>query len=155
MLRLVLDNIPQGVFWKDRESRYLGCNALVARTFGIEYTEAIVGMADRDFAALTPEQAAFFVEKDREVMAAGQPRLGIIERATFADGSTHWLETNKMPLSDAAGRVIGVLGTWQDITERKQTEETLRMMRFSVDRAGDSIFWISREGRILYAAPTN
>jgi PAS domain S-box-containing protein len=150
MLQLVLDNIPQGVFWKDRESRYLGCNALVARTFGIGNTEDIVGMTDFDFAALTAEQAEFFVRKDREVMDSGQPQLGIIERATFADGATHWLETNKVPLFDTAGNVIGVLGTWQDITERKETEETLQMMRFSVDRAGDSVFWISREGRVLY-----
>ena len=151
MLQLVLNNIPQGVFWKDCASRYLGCNALVARTFGIGNSESIVGMTDRDFAALTAEQAEFFVRKDREIMASGQPQLGIIEQATFADGSTHWLETNKVPLFNPAGKVIGVLGTWQDITERKQTEDTLEMMRVSVDRAGDSVVWVGREGRILYA----
>ena len=150
MLQLILDNIPQGVFWKDRESRYLGCNAVVVQAFGIGNPESIVGMTDRDFGSLTPEQAEFFLQKDREVMASGQPQLGIIEQATMADGSTRWLETNKVPLFDMAGKVIGVLGTSQDITTRKQTEETLRMMRFSVDRAGDSVFWISREGRILY-----
>ena len=150
MLQLVLDNIPQGVFWKDRDSRYLGCNALVAETFGLGNPEAILGKTDRDFAALTLEQAEFFVQKDREVMASRRPQLAIVEQATFADGSTHWLETNKVPLFDTAGKVMGILGTWQDITSRKETEETLKMMRFSVDRAGDSVVWVSREGRILY-----
>ncbi len=151
MLQLVLDNIPQGVFWKDRESRYLGCNAVVARNFGLSDTAAIVGLTDFDFPALSREQGEFFVRKDREVMTSGQPQLGIIERATMIDSSTRWLETNKVPLFDAAGNVIGILGTWQDITSRKETEETLRMMRFSVDRAGDSVAWINRDGSILYA----
>ena len=150
MLQTVLNNIPQGVFWKDRKSRYLGCNALVMRTFGIEDTQAIVGMTDFDFTTLTREQAEFFVQKDREVMESGQPQLSIIERATMPDGSTRWLETNKVPLFGVDGRVIGILGTWQDITERKQTEEALEMMRFSVDHAGDSAAWVNREGRILY-----
>jgi PAS domain S-box-containing protein len=150
MLQLVLDTIPQGVFWKDRESRYAGCNALVARTFGLASTQSVVGMTDFDFVALTREQVEFFVRKDREVMDSGKPQLGIIEQATMADGSTRWLETNKVPLFGTAGNVIGILGTWQDLTVRKQTEETLQMMRFSVDRAGDSVFWVSRDGRILY-----
>ena len=98
MLQLVLDTIPQGVFWKDRESRYVGCNALVARTFGLASTQSVVGMTDFDFVALTREQAEFFVRKDREVMDSGKPQLGIIEQATMADGSTRWLETNKVPL---------------------------------------------------------
>ncbi len=150
MLQLVLDNIPQGVFWKDCESRYLGCNARVAQAFGIGTPDAIAGMTDRDFAALTPEQGEFFVKKDREVMASGQPQLGIIEQATMADGSTRWLETNKMPLFDTAGNVMGILGTWQDITGRKQAEEKLRLTQFSVDRAVDAVFWIAPDAEILY-----
>jgi PAS domain S-box-containing protein len=126
MLKTVLDNIPQGVFWKDRASRYLGCNAVVARAFGMDSPEALVGKTDRDLSCLAPEQAAFFIQKDQEVMASGQPIIGIIEQATLADGHTIWMETNKLPLRDAAGKVIGVLGTWQDITERKSLEEQLR-----------------------------
>src|SRR5262249_30215663 len=88
----------------------------------------VSGKADRDFACLTPEQAAFFVEKDREVMSSGQPQLGIVEQASFAGGSTRWLETHKTPLFDGAGKIMGVLGTWQDITERKQAEAALEQI---------------------------
>lgn len=126
MLKTVLDGIPQGVFWKDRESRYLGCNAVVARAFGMSGPEALLGKTDRDIPCLTPEQATFFNQKDQEVMTSGQPLIGIIQQATLADGRTIWMETNKMPLRDAAGNVIGVLGTSQDITERKSLEEQLR-----------------------------
>ena len=126
MLEMVLNNIPQGVFWKDRDSRYLGCNAVVARAFRLADPTAIVGRTDADLTSLTRDQADHFVRKDREVMATGRPQLGIVEPATLPDGSTVWLETNKMPLRDAAGQVVGVLGTWQDITARRQLEEQLR-----------------------------
>ena len=126
MLRMVLDNIPQGVFWKDRQSRYLGCNRVVARAFGLEVPEEIIGKDDRHFPALTREQADVFVSKDRQVMSSNAPELGIIEAATLADGTSIWIETNKIPMHDAAGQVVGILGTWQDITERKRAEELLR-----------------------------
>lgn len=126
MLRMVLDNIPQGVFWKDRDSRYLGCNRVVAQAFGLDAPERIIGLNDYQLLGLTPEQADFFIAKDREVMVANRPQLGIIEQATLADGSRIWMETNKVPMLDAEGRVVGVLGTWQDITERKRAEEILR-----------------------------
>jgi len=126
MLETVLNNIPQGVFWKDRHSRYLGCNAVVRRAFGLERAEQVLDLTDWDLPGLSRDQAAFFIQKDREVMELGEPVYGIIEQATLADGSTIWMETNKMPLRDAQGQVIGILGTWQDITERKKLEEQLR-----------------------------
>ena len=129
MLRVVLDNIPQGVFWKDRQSRYLGCNRVVARAFGLEVSEEIIGKDDRHLPGLTGEQADFFVSKDRQVMSSDAPELGIIEPATLADGTSIWIETNKIPMHDAAGQVVGILGTWQDITERKQAEKALQLER--------------------------
>lgn len=126
MLRMVLDNIPQGVFWKDRESRYLGCNRVVAKALGVESPEALIGKTDSCFPSLTPEQVAWFVDWDRKVMDAGKPELAIIEPATLPTGKTIWMETNKVPMFNAAGEVVGVLGTWQDITERKLAVEALR-----------------------------
>jgi len=60
-------------------------------------------------------------------MTTDEPVVGRIEPATFPDGSIHWLETNKRPLRDSEGRIMGVLGTWQDITERRQRELDLRL----------------------------
>lgn len=120
MLRLVMDNIPQGVFWKDRQSRYLGCNEVVAQAWRLGSPEAIVGLTDYELPGLSREQAEYFITCDRAVMDQNQAEYGIIEEATLADGSTVWLETNKIPLLDENGTVTGVLGTWQDITERKR-----------------------------------
>jgi two-component system, cell cycle sensor histidine kinase and response regulator CckA len=125
MLRLIIDHLPGGVFWKDRQSRFLGCNAAFAQAFGLTPGQ-ITGLDDHHLRGVTPEQARFFVARDREVMESGTPQLGIIEPLTRADGTTLWLETHKTPLRDAAGNIIGILGTWQDITARKRAEEAVR-----------------------------
>ena len=126
MLEMVLDHVPQGVFWKDQESRYLGCNSVVARAFGLAGPGAIVGLTDYDLPGLRPEQADFFIRKDREVVESGRAILGIEEPATLADGSVIWMETNKIPMRDSRGEIVGVLGTWQDVTDRKKLEDQLR-----------------------------
>lgn len=126
MLRLVLDNIPQGVFWKDRESRFLGCNRVVAQSMGLAEPADIAGRSHSDLASITPEQAGQFVRKDREVMESDVALRHISETMTLADGRTIWLETNKVPIHDKAGRVIGILGTWEDVTERNRVDEEIR-----------------------------
>ncbi|WP_020475452.1 PAS domain S-box protein [Zavarzinella formosa] len=126
MLKLVLDNIPQGVFWKDRDSRYLGCNLVVAKAMGLAKPEDIAGCSNEDLSSITPEQSAQFIRKDREVMESDKPRFDIIEQMSLSDGRTIWLNTNKVPMHDEQGTVIGILGTWQDITESKRAEEARR-----------------------------
>lgn len=126
MLRLVLDSIPIGVFWKDRNSRYLGCNRLVARAFGLPSDQDIVGKDDCSFPSLTPAQAEFFIKKDQEIMAKGIPEFGILEQATLADCSVVWLETNKIPIRNDNNEVVGILGTWQDVTERQKALAALQ-----------------------------
>ncbi len=157
MRRLVLNNIPQGVFWKDLESRYLGCNDVVVRSFGFGSVASTLGKSDAELGSRTPEEAEYFLAKDREVMSSGRPQFGIVEPATFADGSRRWLETNKIPMRDAAGQVIGVLGTWLDITERKEAEERLRTSeeRFRTLRnsAPFCIHEIDLEGRLVSMNP--
>jgi PAS domain S-box-containing protein len=129
MLQSILDNIPQGVFWKDRDSRYLGCNQVVAQAWGLSSPVAIIGRTYAELSSIPQKQARSFIEKDQEVMLADTPQYHIIESMTRADGKTIWLDTCKVPLHDSEGRVIGVLGTWENITERLRTEEALREER--------------------------
>lgn len=129
MLALVLDTIPLGVFWKDRNSVYLGANRVSRQATGFDTLESLIGKTDFEFSAITREQAEFFVRKDREVMESNRPEFGIEETLTLPDGSTIWLDTNKVPMRDSAGQVIGILGTWQDITERKRVDDELRASR--------------------------
>ena len=125
MLQLVMQNVPQGIFWKDRHSTYLGCNNVFAKNAGLESAEEIVGKTDYDL-PWSPEQAASFREYDRRIMENDAPEYHIIEQQREANGNLAWLETNKVPLHDAQGQVIGILGTYEIITERKRAEEALR-----------------------------
>ncbi len=124
MLQLVLDNIPQFVFWKDKESVYLGCNKNFARAAGVESTEEIVGKKDHEL-AWKKEEADFFLECDRRVMGNNKGEYHIIEPQLQADSKQAWLDTNKIPLHDSSGNVVGILGTYEDITDRIETEKLL------------------------------
>jgi len=125
MLGLVLDTIPAVVFWKDCNSVYLGCNRRCAADAGLASPEEIVGKTDQDLPWKGP-QADSFQADDRAVMETGRPKMGIEEPETVVGGRTIWLRTSKIPLRDSDGRIIGVLGTAEDITESRQAEEQLR-----------------------------
>lgn len=124
MLRVVLDTIPQSVFWKDNESVYLGCNSNFASLVNLDTPEAVVGKSD---AGLFWRQNA--ADKHRtvelQVIREGRSRLGLSERLIRSDGSEILLESNIVPLRDVEGEVIGVLGCIQDITERIRHQEQL------------------------------
>ena len=126
-LQLVLDSIPIGVFWKDYESIYTGCNIRFARDAGFDSTGQIIGKTDYDL-VWTKEESDFFREYDRKVMDSDTPEFGIIEPYKRPDGSSAWAETNKIPLHDENGKVVGILGTYKDITGIKQTEEAIRSL---------------------------
>ncbi|RPH96610.1 PAS domain S-box protein [candidate division KSB1 bacterium] len=124
MLRVVLDNIPVRVFWKDTKLRYLGCNMNFALDAGLTSPEEIVGKDDFQLSWLA--QAESYRNDDREVMDTGVPKLQYEEPQNWPDGTQLWLNTCKIPLRDAQGRVIGLLGTYEDITAKKSVEEALR-----------------------------
>lgn len=125
LLRLVLDTIPQAVFWKDRNSVYLGSNQNFANDAGVASPEMLIGKTDYDF-TWSKEEADIFHKIDREVMESNKPLLGIVESQVRPDGKRIWSETNKAPLHDGAGNVIGILGAYGDITDRIETEERLQ-----------------------------
>ena len=127
-LQLVLDNILQCIFWKDRDSVYLGCNRRWAEMAGIGDPSNVVGLTDDDL-PWTEGQRAWYLECDRHVMGTDTPMLRIKQSQRKADGRISWRETSKLPLHDAAGNVIGLLGTIEDITERKVAEDLIRQSR--------------------------
>jgi PAS domain S-box-containing protein len=124
MLQLVIDNIPQAIFWKDINSVYLGCNKVLAHDVGLKSPGDIVGKTDYDLST-TREQTESYRAYDRMVMDRGEPVYHIIEEQRRADGTVAWLETNKVPLHDESGNVIGILCTYEDITGRKKAEQAL------------------------------
>jgi PAS domain S-box-containing protein len=124
MLQLLLDTIPTRVFWKGRDSIYLGCNSLFAADAGIACPEDIVGKSDHDMP--WKEQADMYVADDGVVMRTGTPKLGYEEPQTISDGRNVHLRVNKVPLRDGHGRIIGIVGIYEDITDSRNAEEQLR-----------------------------
>ena len=123
MLQLILDNIPQRVFWKDRNYHYLGCNKTFAQDAGLENTEQIIGKDD--FQLSWKETAPLYRADDKYVIENNIIKLNYEEPLDKPDGSKMWLRTNKVPLRDRDGNAFGVLGTYEDITEHKRAEEAL------------------------------
>ncbi len=113
-LQLVIDSIPGVIWWKDKDSKYLGSSRNNALRAGLKETREIIGKSDHDLP--WKDQADFFVECDRRVMETNTPEYHIIERIELADGRKAWLDTNKVPLHDAEGNCVGKVGNYADIT---------------------------------------
>ncbi|MHC0062123.1 PAS domain S-box protein [Nostoc sp. UIC 10890] len=123
MLQTVLDTFPQRVYWKDRQSRFLGCNPAFIRDSQLR-TDDLIGKTD--FELPWAKLAHLYCADDAMVMNTRTPKLGYEEPFAGPNGEQLWLRTNKVPLTNSAGEVIGVLVSHEDITERKQAEAQLR-----------------------------
>ncbi len=123
MLELILNTIPVRVFWKDKNFEYLGCNKLFAADAGYEDPKSLIGKNDYDLN--WKDQAHLYRADDTKVLSTSSPILNIEEPQTTPDGDMIWLKTNKIQLRNMQGETIGILGTYEDITERKQIENKI------------------------------
>ena len=155
LLHEILKQLPVRVFWKDTELRYLGCNAMFARDAGFSSPEDVIGKDD--FQMAWREQAELYRADDKRVMTLGQPKLNYDEPQTTADGSMIWLRTSKVPIRDDTGDVIGILGIYEDITARKQSEVELhnasRALR-AIGACNEAMFCSQNEADLLKAVCT-
>jgi len=127
LLKLVLDTIPVRLFWKDLTSTYLGCNSNFAQDAGFEVPEELIGLDD--YSMRWKEQADLYRRDDLEIMTSGKPKLHYEELQTTPDGKQTWHCISKVPLRSADDTIIGVLGTYYDISRRKWAEEELLKAR--------------------------
>ena len=151
MLQHVIDTVPNVVFWKDRDLRYLGCNDAFAHLAGLQRPEEIIGKDD--YALVWRKVADLYQRDDAEVISSGTPKLNIIEPMVMEDGATTWLETSKVPLQDAGGETIGVLGVFRDITERMRTEEKLRQAATVFENTMEGVVITNPDGDIVAVNP--
>jgi two-component system, cell cycle sensor histidine kinase and response regulator CckA len=153
MLRSALDNIPQRVFWKDLELRFLGCNQAFAVDAGLADSSAIAGKDD--FQMPWHSMAERYRADDRRVLATGVHLLNYEEPQVLSDGTELWVRTNKVPLRDRDGKVVGLLGTYEDITERMNLERNLQrektLLLTLIDNLPDYVYLKDRESRFVLA----
>jgi two-component system, OmpR family, aerobic respiration control sensor histidine kinase ArcB len=120
----LLKQLPSYVFWKDTDCTYLGCNDAFAQAIGFSSPEEIIGKSDFDL-PVTRESSIAYQADDKEVMRTKKPKINIEEVQTFTDGRQLFLLTSKVPLLNKRGKVIGVLGVYNDITVLKNMQQTL------------------------------
>ncbi len=155
--RFVINNIPQRIFWKDTDSKYLGGNIQFAKDMGYEKEEDIVGLSDYDF--FEKSVADDFKKVDAEVMTSLQPKVGY-ENEDVHFGKKVWMRKSKAPIIDESQNVLGVLCTYENIEEEKKNRDELKKhssflqtvyeninaILFSIDSDGIITFM---EGKIL------
>lgn len=152
----IINSIPVRVFWKDKNLVYLGCNTLFAHDAGFENPKEIIGKDDYQMG--WHNQADLYREDDRNVMESGSSKLLIEEPQTTPDGNIITLLTSKIPLKNSNGDIIGVLGIYIDITDRKQIELKLtdalteaQQFRHMLDHVSSFIYMKDLQSRYIYA----
>lgn len=127
LVQALLDSIPDSIYFKDTQSRFVRCSRLMALKFGASDPWEVVGRTDFDFFGEAHAKAAF--EDERRILRTGQPIVGVKEVETWPDGRETWALTTKMPLRDSAGKLIGTFGVSKDITELVAAEQELKKAR--------------------------
>jgi PAS domain S-box-containing protein len=124
MLRTLLDNLPDGIFIKDAQGRYITCNTAHARFLGRPGPESMTGKTVYDL--YPADVAAIYDGYDRAVIDARQPMAKREDVLTDSEGQPHWSIVSKVPVMDARGNVSGLVGITTDITEQVQARQQLR-----------------------------
>jgi len=124
LLRTLIDTIPDKVYFKDRESRFILASRSMAEWVNLDDPEELVGKSDFDFFA--EEHARQAYGDEQRIIETGKPLVNIEEREVWPDGRETWALTTKMPLRDMDGNIIGTFGISRDTTERRRAEEELR-----------------------------
>jgi two-component system, sensor histidine kinase and response regulator len=132
-LQTLLDNMPDSIYFKDRESRFIRVGAGMAKKFDLSNTDTVIGLSDADF--FSPEHAQAAREDELEIMRSGVPVVNRVERETWPDREDSWCSSTKLPLRDSSGEIIGTFGISRDITSLKKTQDELSAARDAANEA--------------------
>ncbi len=125
VLQAVINNIPFGIFWKDKNGKYLGCNRLFAENANLTIDEVIGG---NDYEMIWQEKASFFMSFDQKVLTTGRARKNEVVEITVPYRDKLYLRFNLMPLLTETQETCGIVGTYEDIT--KEREQELQAIRY-------------------------
>lgn len=157
LLQALLDHVPDRIYFKDAQSRFIKLSRTLATRRGLTDPEQAIGKTDFDF--FPPEKAAEFFADEQRIIRTGQPLINKIEKQTAPDGEVSWASVTKVPLRDEAGKVVGIAGINRDITNQKQVEDALAkerlLLRTLIDNLPDSIYAKDTAGRKTLANPAD
>jgi len=131
-VQAILDYVPDRIYFKDTQSRFLRLSRALAKRMGVENPQQAVGKTDFDF--YTPEKAREFFQDEQRITQTGEPLINKIERQVTSDGAVAWASVTKVPVRDREGNIVGLVGINRDITEQKLGEEELRKSRDELEQ---------------------
>jgi PAS domain S-box-containing protein len=123
LVHAFLEHVPDFVYFKDVDSRFIAVSRSLARYFGRESSAEVAGCTDFDFFAEAHARPAY--EDEQQIIRTGKPLIGKLEKETWPDGHVTWVLTSKVPLRDEHGTIIGTFGISKDVTESKELEHSL------------------------------
>jgi len=130
----------------------LGCNLAFAQDTGLQHPDQVTGKSDFELGWTNGEAKAFRAD-DQLVLESGKPKLDFEEPQSHPDNLVHWLKTNKVPLKDLQGRIIGLLGTYEDITDKKQAKAKLQRLSTAIEQSPEAVVITDPNGLIQYVNP--
>ena len=169
LLKTLVDNIPDSIYFKDLESRFIRCNQKTADVFMLPEPEHANGKSDHDF--FPQHEADEYRADERRIIETGEPLINKEEYEQWGDGEYHWVLSTKMPLRDADQNIIGTFGLSRDITEQKLVEKQLKekvqeleqlhsqyvreqeLFRSLIENIPDAVFFKDHECRFIRVNP--
>jgi len=144
MTQNILNSVPQAIFWKDKDGKYLGCNKNFATIAGILEEADILGKTDYELPWPREEAEAYRMD-DFEVINSRLPKYNIIEPLLTHNGERIWIETTKIPLFDEEGNANGVLGVFADITEKREAEVQQKLLVDTLNASFNELYIFDAE----------
>ena len=144
LLHTLMENLPDSIYFKDSESRFLRINKALASRFNLSDPQAAVDKTDMDF--FTVEHAEQALADEQMLMKTMAPVIEKEERETWPDGRRTWVSTSKFPLRDENGLVAGTFGISRDVTEKKLADERFRLV---VEASLNALLMVDQSGKIL------
>ncbi len=143
MMRMLMETSPNSVYFKDRDSRYIKINGVLAAKLGLRSAQEARGQSDADFFPL--EYAQESIADEQEIMRSGVPIMAREQRESLPNREERWVSITKMPFYDLEGEVAGTFGITRDITEHKRAAEAAAfesyLLRALMDNLPDSIYF--------------
>ncbi len=151
LLETMLENCPDRIYFKDRESRFVRYSGSFAKLLNLPDVNFLRGKSDFDI--FTEEHARPAFEDEQQIIRTGEPVIGKLEKETPKGGATTWALSTKVPWRDKDGKIIGTFGISKDMTAIKEAEEKLaherELFRVLVDHLPDNIYFKDRDCRFV------